>query len=215
LTLGELLGGIGLSSAVVAGVIATRATARHGDRFGPTPTLTLICFLAIASVSLAQLIIAPSLLPLLMRDSVRVYSGQFWRLATSMLVQDGGWRGAEFNLIGLLAIGTVAERILGRLRWGVVAVISVTCAQSFALSWQPTGGGNSILNFGLAGAVCAVCLVVRPVPQRLACAAVASACFVFLLARHDIHGVAAVTGAFVAAASAFNTRGQNAGESAA
>lgn len=204
LTLEELLLGIGLSSAFVTGVIAIRATARHGS--GSVPILTLACFLVIASCSLAQLVIAPRLLPLLIRDAACVSSGQAWRLLTSLLVQDGGWAGAAFNLVGLLAIGMVAERLLGRLQWTVVAVISVGVAQSFALSWQPTGAGNSILNFGLAGAVCAVCLMARPTRQLLVPAISASACFVLVLAGRDIHGVAAVTGAL--AAFAFPRRGR-------
>ncbi len=197
-TLEQLLLGIGLSSAFVAGVIASRATARADS--GSVPVLTLACCLVIAVFSLAQLLVAPHLLALLMRDAACVSSGQPWRLLTSLLVQDGGWAGAAFNLVGLLAIGTVAERVLGRLQWGVVAAISVAVAQSFALFWQPIGAGNSILDFGLAGAVCAVCLRVRPVGRLLAPVIGASACFVFLLAARDIHGVAAVSGAIAAMA---------------
>lgn len=193
-TLKELLLGVGLSSAFVAGMLAMRAAARQTRNL---PILTLACFLVIAAFSFAQLVIEPGLLPLLMRDAERVYSGQPWRLLTSLLVQDGGWAGAAFNLVGLLAVGTIAERVLGRLQWAVVAALSVAVAQSFALFWQPTGAGNSILNFGLAGAVCAACLLNRPVRQLLAPVIIASACFVLLLVGRDIHGVAALSGALV------------------
>lgn len=201
----ELLRGSALASAFVAGVMGSRATSRRRRAGGRLPALTLCCASVIGAVSLAQLTLAPSLLPLLMRDAAQVHAGQVWRLATSLLVQDGGWAGAAFNLVGLLAIGALAERLLGRRRWGVVAVVSVLCAQWLALSWQPTGGGNSILNFGLAGAVCAACLTARP-PQGMAPAVAASACFVALLAMEDIHGAAAVTGALVAAALASSGR---------
>jgi membrane associated rhomboid family serine protease len=197
----ELLLGIGLSSAVVAGVIASRVTAEHRCR--SLPALTLTCSLVIAAFSLAQFVFAPGLLPLLMRDGV--YSGQPWRLLTSLLVQDGGWPGAAFNLAGLLAIGTVAERMLGRLQLSVAAAISVGAAQAFALLRQSPGAGNSILNFGLAGAVCVACFVDRR-RQSLVPVLCASACFVFLLARGDIHGVAATAGAL--AALAFSLGGQ-------
>lgn len=193
-TLKDLLLGVGLSSVFVAGMLAMRTAARQTRDL---PILTLACFLVITAFSLAQLTIKPGLLPLLMRDAERVYSGQPWRLLTSLLVQDGGWAGAAFNLVGLLAIGTVAERMLGRPRWASVAALSVAVAQSFALFWQPTGAGNSILNFGLAGAVCAACLLSRPARQLVAPAIIASACFVLLLAGRDIHGVAALSGAFV------------------
>ena len=193
--LNEVLLGTGLSSAVVAGVIATRV---GGERvFRSTPVMTLACVAVIATFSFAQLTIAPGLLPLLMRDGSRVVAGEPWRLATSLLVQDGGWAGTAFNLVGLLAIGTVAEWMLGRLRWATIAAISVAAAQTFALAWQPTGAGNSILNFALAGAVCAACLTMRPSRQALVPAIVALACVVFLLATRDIHGVAGTTGALV------------------
>jgi membrane associated rhomboid family serine protease len=105
----ELLLGIGLSSAVVAGLIAIRTTADR--RTASAPMLTLSCFVMIGAFSLAQLIVTPSLLPS-MRDAALVRSGQLWRLVTSLLVQDGGWSGAVFNLVELLAIGAVAERML-------------------------------------------------------------------------------------------------------
>src|SRR5262245_24326467 len=147
----ELLLAVGLSSTFVAGVLATRVGRKRES--GSTPVLTLACFSVIAAFSVAQLMIAPGLLPLLMRDGSRLGS-QPWRLATSLLVQDSGWVGTAFNLVGLLAIGTIAERALGRLRWAAIATTSVAAAQMFAFLWQPTGAGNSVLNFGLAGAVC-------------------------------------------------------------
>src|SRR5262249_18203291 len=158
-----------------------------------TPVLTLICFTVIAAFSVAQLMIAPVLLPLLMRDG----SGQPWRLATSLLVQDGGWIGAAFNLVGLLTIGTIAERALGRLRWAIIGTTSVAAAQMCAFLWQPTGAGNSVLDFGLAGAVCAACLVMWPSRHLSIPAIVASASFALIFAARDIHGVAGAAGALV------------------
>jgi membrane associated rhomboid family serine protease len=195
-TLRELLLGIGLASAFVAGLLSFGNAARRGPR--SIPLLTLACFIVIACFSFAQLAFYPALLPLLMRDAALVHSGQVWRLLTSLLVQDGGWAGAGFNLVGLLAVGTVAERLSGRLRWAMIAVISVAAAQSAALLWQPVGAGNSILDFGLAGAVAATCFMVRPASRALVPALVASTCFLILLLARDIHGVAATTGAVVA-----------------
>jgi len=190
----ELLFAVALSSTFVAGVMATRV---GRGASAPTPVLTLTCFTVIAAFSVVQLMIAPGLLPLLMRDGSRVGSGQPWRLATSLLVQDGGWVGAAFNLVGLLAIGTIAERALGRLRWAAIGTTSVAAAQMFAFLWQPTGAGNSVLDFGLAGAVCAACLVMWPSCHSLIPAIVASASFALLFAARDIHGVAGATGALV------------------
>lgn len=202
--MGQLLLGIGLSSATVAGWLAAR---RGGARLGASvPVLTLVCASAIALTSLLQLTVAPELLPLLMRGGPQVAPDEPWRWATSLLVQDGGWAGAAFNLVGLLAIGTVAEWRLGRLCWAAVAVLAVAAAQAAALAWQPAGAGNSILNAGLAGAVSALCLRRGLVgPPRLP-ALVALACFVLLLASRDLHGVAGVTGALVGLVLSLRTR---------
>lgn len=205
----ELLLGVGLSSAFVAGAIAHRTNPKLRRSFKDRPILTLACVLVISCFSIAQLTVAPFLLPMLMRDAVRADSDQPWRLATSLLVQDGGWSGAAFNLIGLMGIGTVAEVLLGRWQWGVVAVTSVVAAQLLALSWQPAGAGNSILNFGLAGAVCAACLTIRPPHQLLVPAMAALVCFVLLLVKQDIHGAAAAIGALVAWWLLFSGRRQN------
>ena len=104
------------------------------------------------------------------------------------------------DALGLLAIGTVAELLLRPRRWAIVAMVSVASAQAAALWWQPVGAGNSILNFGLAGAVCAMGWLGGRRRRLLAPAVTASLCFGFLLAGHDIHGVAAISGALVAAA---------------
>lgn len=191
----ELLLGVGLSSAFVAGVMARHASGQRG--FARIPVLTLVCFTVVATFSFAQLTAAPGLLPLLMREGSRVASGEIWRLGTSLLVQDGGWVGVTFNLVGLLGIGTVAELMLDRSSWVAVATVSVAAAQILALRWQPMGAGNSILNFGLAGAICAVCLTTWPPKHALAPAIVASACFVALLATRNLHGIAGVTGIIV------------------
>lgn len=202
----ELLLGVGLSSAFVAGVMARRASDRRG--FARIPVLTLACFTVVAAFSLAQFVASPGLLPLLMRESSRVASGEIWRLGTSLLVQDGGWTGFTFNLVGLLGIGVVAESMLGRSHWAAVAVSSVAAAQIFALRWQPTGAGNSILNFGLAGAICAACLTTWPPKHALAPAIVASACFMALLTTLNLHGIAGVTGIIVEVALVRFTRKQ-------
>lgn len=189
----HLLLGAGLVSSFIAGIMA--APAGVSGKSWSTPFLTLAAVCVIGVISIAQLTVAPALLPMLMRDTALVRSGEVWRLASSLAVQDGGWSGAAFNLAGLAAIGIVSERTFGRLHWLAIAAISVASAQLLALRWEPVGAGNSILNFGLAGGVCAASLAGSR--QARAPAAMASACFVLLLASRDIHGAAAVAGMVV------------------
>ncbi len=165
--------------------------------FDGRPLLTVGSAVVVAAASVAQLTVAPGLLPALMRSGPRFVATEPWRLVTSMLVQDGGWPGFAFNIVGLLVVGSLAERLLGRLRWVVIAAISVVAAQAVALVWQPMGAGNSILNFGLAGGVCARGLRCRPRAPLLP-ALVALVSFTALLLGRDIHGVAALTGAVAA-----------------
>lgn len=185
---------VGLWLSVTAGLRTVRD--HEGASSHSTPFLTLSSLLIIAGFSSAQLIGFPALLPLLMRDGL-VGVSQPWRLITSIVVQDGGWAGAVFNLTGLLVTGWVAERLLGRAHWLAVALLGVLAAQFVALSWQPLGGGNSILDFALAGAVCAASVSGGSKrPGRLP-AMGAFASFALQLFMRDIHGVAATTGALV------------------
>ena len=205
----EILIAIGLASAAAAGLAAVRSGGRR--LLEPPPILTVACCAAIGAVSLLQLTIAPGLLTHLMRDGRSVVVSQPWRLVTSLLVQDGGWPGALFNLTGLLVLGTLAERLLGRRRWAVVASLSVGIAQVVGLAWQPIGAGNSILDFGLAGAICAAGFSGRAVRPAGIPAGVAFACFVMLLVTRDIHGAAAVTGALVQFGSGRSLHGSQRG----
>lgn len=187
--------GIGLCSAFIAGLLALRATHPHERTI---PVVTLTCFVVVSAVSLAQLAATPRLLGLLMRDSYGGVVREPWRLATSLLVQDGGWAGAVFNLIGLLAVGSVAEVLFGRWRWALVGFISVSAAQAAALVWQPAGAGNSILDFGLAGAVC-VLTSFRPSDHRSSVPGAAGLLSISgLLLIRDIHGAAGAAGALTA-----------------
>jgi hypothetical protein len=69
-------------------------------------------------------------------------------------------------------------------------------AQLPALAWQPVGAGNSVANFGLAGAVVAVVLMNAPRPRS---ATVAAALTLLagtgLTVLTDVHGPAVLLGA--------------------
>jgi membrane associated rhomboid family serine protease len=161
----------------------------------PAATLTLVAVIGLSAVLQA---IFPSVLAALERDAIRVAAGEWWRLLTAVFVQDGGGAGAIFNLIGLLLIGSVAEHLWGTRRWLLIFVAGSLAGEAIALAWQPIGAGNSVANFGLAGAVCIPCVIGRP-PRRVAIgAALALGGAAALFLRRDIHGAAALTGALTA-----------------
>lgn len=140
----------------------------------------------------------PSLLPALERNRASIVSGEWWRMLSALFVQDGGITGTVFNLVALLALGRIAERLLGARRWLVVFFLGAILSEGVALWWQPVGAGNSVANFSLAGASCVLCARSGGPSARFIPLWVALGGFAALLMLRDIHGAAAVFGGLVA-----------------
>lgn len=79
--------------------------------------------------------------------------GEWWRSGTALFVQDGGVAGTLVNLIFLAVLGALAEQVLPRSRWAVQYFGVGVAVEFLAYAWQPTGGGNSIANCGLAAGI--------------------------------------------------------------
>lgn len=113
------------------------------------PALTTV----VAAVTFGTAVVQ-AVVPGTLRDLQRTPAGlhgDWWRSLTSLFVQDGGVAGTVFNLIGLLAVGAVAEQAMERWRW-LAQYFGVGVASEFVgYAWQPVGGGNSIAVCGLAG----------------------------------------------------------------
>jgi len=91
----------------------------------------------------------------LRRDPALIADGQWYRLATSLVVQDGGLFGLIFNVGTLLVLGVLAERRLGRWRWLVLYLGGAAAGQAMGYLAGTVGAGNSIANLGLAGGLIA------------------------------------------------------------
>jgi rhomboid protease GluP len=139
--------------------------------------------------------IVPAVLAACRRDASRIAEGEWWRIGTALLFQDGGITGTIFNVVTLLLVGQVAERIWGGRRWLVIFFAGGVLTEIVALAWHAVGAGNSVANFSLAGSVSLLCLVLRPTFTIVVAAAVALAGGVALLLLHDIHGAATIFGA--------------------
>ncbi len=165
-----------------------RASRRRGGT-------TMAAWLTAAiGVSAAVQFLVPGTLTALQRDASAVAQGEWWRVATALFVQDGGFPGAASNLVGVLLIGVVAERV-----WSARTVLTIffvggLSAEIVALRWQPTGAGNSIANFSVAASLLVWCLAHRPRPAVMALAVAAVVMWCGLLMRRDIHGAAAAVG---------------------
>jgi membrane associated rhomboid family serine protease len=154
---------------------------------------TTILVAAIGIMAIMQLFF-PDLLHILERNRDLFFRGDWWRLITTLFVQDGGLGGAVFNLVSLAIIGAVSEKIWGHWRLVGIFLICGVCCQFVAFYWQPIGGGNSGANFGLAAATAVFFL--HKSEQRnikiLAMALLLSGPILFIM--KDIHGAAVISG---------------------
>src|ERR1051325_6753492 len=126
-------------------------------RVFPPPPVTLALLLAVGIPSILQFFF-PTLLSLLERDPTRILQGEWWRLTTSLFVQDGGVAGTIFNLVSLLLLGVVAEQFWNSKQVLLLFFVGGILSQFIAFTWQPIGAGNSVANFSLAASIAVACL---------------------------------------------------------
>jgi len=124
----------------------------------PLPVLTVVVFVLTAVPSLLQGLL-PGLEPALRRDPSAIAEGEWWRLGTSLVVQDGGWLGTLSNLAFLLILGTFAERTLGRVWWLALYLGGAVAGQAAGVLFGTVGAGNSVAVCGLAGGLIAASIV--------------------------------------------------------
>ncbi|HEX4214140.1 MAG TPA: rhomboid family intramembrane serine protease [Candidatus Dormibacteraeota bacterium] len=189
----SLLLGATLYAAFASGMLLVR----QGGGRQVRPLVTAATLVVTGSVSVLQFVI-PWLLPLLRRDPQLLLHGQWWRLATPLVVQDGGWPGTVFNLLSLLLVGIAAERVLGRRRWLVLYLGTGLAAEVIAYAWIHQGfAGNSIANFGLAAGLSVQALFRGRGPVR-ATGGVAALAGLILLVTGNLHGAAFLVGCVLA-----------------
>ncbi len=183
-----------------AGLIASHAPLREtGVRAAAylrRAPATVLLLLLITIPTLCQL--ADSrLLPLLRRDRAAILDGQWWRLITSLCVQDSV-TSAVFNLITLAMIGTVAERLWRTAQVVALFMIGGIAGELAGMVWRPLGAGNSVGTFGLAAGV-AVALAISPATGSAKLLAYGALTVdVLLLLCQDLHGAAAIAAAIAA-----------------
>jgi hypothetical protein len=192
-TVNAVLYVIVLACAVRAGVVLLGRDVARVLRRPPVAAVAL--WLIVAIPSLLQLAF-PGLLHALERDPDQIRQhGQWWRLFTSAVVQDGGIAGTVFNLVILAIVAVVAIGAWGSVRGLLifaVGVVGFDLATTFA--WPFVGAGNSAATFTLAASVTG--LAVAKIRERVVVVlgAVTAGCGIFLLALKDAHGSAVIGG---------------------
>ena len=106
---------LGLYSAYAAGSAFLHSRSAQPDLASKAtthsvPAVTLLLVLVVTIPTTLQFFF-PLLLVVLQRDSTRFVNGEWWRLVTPLVVQDGGMTGALFNLVSLFLVGSVAEQL--------------------------------------------------------------------------------------------------------
>ena len=159
------------------------------------PVAAVALWLIVAIPSLLQFAF-PGLLDALERDPDQIRQrGQWWRLFTSAVVQDGGIAGTVFNLVILAIVGVVAIRAWGSVRGLIiftVGVVGFDLATTFA--WPSVGAGNSAATFTLAASLTGLAVVNVRERVVVVLGAVTAGCGIFLLALEDAHGSAVLGG---------------------
>ncbi|MDN5796660.1 MAG: hypothetical protein L0H79_13015, partial [Intrasporangium sp.] len=142
----------------------------------------------------------PELLARGARDPAEIGQGQWWRLVTSMFLQDGGWPGTIFNLVTL----AITVLLTGSLVRGWVLPVlfvlgGVVCNVLTALAFDQSGAGDSMATMVLL--VVVAIWSTRPVATDLALVALLVATAVTLLFLRDQHGLAVSFGMVLGVAS--------------
>jgi membrane associated rhomboid family serine protease len=172
------------------------------------PRATILLLVAVGIPSILQFF-HPAILVLFQRDYLRFLHGEWWRLITPLFVQDGGMAGTSFNMIGLLLAGILAEQFWGSLPVLLIFFSGGIVGEIAGFAWQPIGAGNSVANFALAGSILVAVLLRRPDKRVLIIALAVLSTYVLLLPLHDIHGVAAAAGVFLALMLGFVIHGKS------
>jgi membrane associated rhomboid family serine protease len=141
----------------------------------------------------------PALLTSLRRDPELIrHHGQYWRILTSVAVQDGGVPGTVWNLAILAVVVVVAVQVWGPLRTAIVFLVAQLLFNTLAVFLSSDlGAGNSGATFGLACSMAGLGLLRRRnravLPRALGVLGIGVA----LLVIGDAHGIAVLGGVLI------------------
>jgi rhomboid protease GluP len=160
------------------------------------PWVTLAIF-ALTLLVGAFAVFDDAILDAIRRDLDRLQSGEWWRLITPLVGQDGGLPGLIFNLVILLAVGAVVENLFG---WKLLLITYVTAgvaSEIAAYTIMPNNGfaGNSVANFGLIGLICAFGVLSRSGASLTGGLGLIGG--IVLLVLWDLHGIGFAVGALI------------------
>jgi membrane associated rhomboid family serine protease len=177
--------------ALIAGLQVAARLRPVNRRF---PIVAVLLTLVIGIPSLLQFAV-PSIGAALSREPSLELQGQWWRVLTAVMAQDGGFVGAIFNLVVVAVVVTLGERAWGRWRTVVLFLGPSVVLNLLAVGWSAPGGGSSFASDALLLSMCALGVLTLRHPLILVCAGIAAAAGIVLVGANDAHGVAMLLGA--------------------
>ena len=175
------------------------------------PWLTIVLVVVIGIPSIGQYAGWPAAGDALRREpELTLQHGEWWRVLTSLLAQDGGVVAAVFGLVVVAIAITFSTWIQGS--WLTLAIF-LFCSivlNLLALGWGAVGGGTSFASDGVMLSVLALGLVTMRDRVMMIAAIVAIAGGILLVVLDDAHGVAILLGAAIGAAHGLLLRRRNA-----
>jgi hypothetical protein len=164
------------------------------------PVLAIVLVIVIGIPSIAQYTGLPAIGDALRREpALTLHHGEWWRVVTSLLAQDGGLVAAIFGLVVVAIAVAFSTWIQGT--WLTLAIF-LFCSivlNLLAISWGAVGGGTSFASDGTMLSVLALGLVQARNRIVMVAAGIAIVGGVVLVVLGDAHGVAILLGTAIGA----------------
>ena len=201
-TSGQSTASIIVSLLVIAAFVASapRMMRGSGHRIR-LPVLAVVLVVVIGIPSIAQYLGAPAIGDALRREpELTLQHGQWWRVLTSLLAQDGGLVAAIFSLVVIAVAITFSTWVQGGWLTLVIFLFCSIVLNLLAIGWGAVGGGSSFANDGTMLSVLVFGLVMARDRVVKIAAIIAIAGGILLVVLDDAHGVAILLGAAIGAA---------------
>jgi len=177
---------------------------RQSGRRARLPVLAIAIVVIVGVPSIGQYLGWPAVGDALRRDpELTLRHGEWWRIATAVVAQDGGLVAALFGLLVVAIALTLSGWVQGS--WLTLAIF-VFCSlvlNLLAIGWGAVGGGTSFASDGVMMSVLGLGLLSAQGRLVRVLAVVAIAGGVVLVALADAHGIAILLGATIGVVHGF------------
>jgi hypothetical protein len=164
------------------------------------PILAIVLVVVIGIPSIAQYTGWPAIGDALRRDpALTLHHGEWWRVLTSLLAQDGGLVAAIFSLVVVAVAVGLSSWVQGTWLTLAVFVFCSIALNLLAIGWGAGGGGSSFASDGTMLSVLAFGLVMARNRIVMVAAIIAIAGGILLVVLDDAHGIAILLGAAIGA----------------